>query len=109
MERIPKLRAQKVDPGEDNSPGLLLGLEREIFGLELLEYIICKHFSHLEQNIILTNLNHRFRSAFTCQTQLVTTLQALREVCLWETHGYFQLFHVPCVAAWALPCLALAG
>ena len=42
---------------------------------KLLEYLICKHLlNHHEQNKILTNLNHGFRSGFSCETQLIITL-----------------------------------
>ena len=42
---------------------------------KLLEHIICKHLlNHLERNNILTNLNHGFRSGFSCETQLLVTL-----------------------------------
>ena len=42
---------------------------------KLLEHIICKHLpNRLEQNKILTNLNHGFRSGFSCETQLIITL-----------------------------------
>ncbi|KAK7103646.1 hypothetical protein V1264_018511 [Littorina saxatilis] len=45
---------------------------------KLLEHIICKHLlKHLEKNKILTNLNHGFRSGYSCETQLVVTLQDL--------------------------------
>ena len=42
---------------------------------KLLEHIICKHIlKHLETNKILTSLNHGFRSGYSCETQLLTTL-----------------------------------
>ena len=42
---------------------------------KILEHIICRHLlNHLEQNHILTNLNHGFRTGYSCETQLVTTL-----------------------------------
>ena len=45
---------------------------------KLLEYIICKHLlTHLENNNILTNLNHGFRSGYSCETQLLVTLNDL--------------------------------
>ena len=45
---------------------------------KLLEHIICKHLlTHLENNDILTNLNHGFRSGFSCDTQLLVTLNDL--------------------------------
>ena len=41
---------------------------------KILEHIICRHLlNHLEKNNILTKLNHRFRSGFSCETQLLTT------------------------------------
>ena len=45
---------------------------------KLLEHIICKHMlNHLEKNKILTNLNHGFRSGYSCETQLLVTLDEL--------------------------------
>ena len=45
---------------------------------KLLEHIICKHMlNHLEKNKILTNLNHGFRSGYSCETQLLVTLVEL--------------------------------
>ena len=45
---------------------------------KLLEHIICKHIlDHLEKNKILTSLNHGFRSGYSCETQLVTTIHDL--------------------------------
>ena len=45
---------------------------------KLLEHIICKHLlNHLEKNKILTNLNHGFRSGYSCETQLLITLEDL--------------------------------
>ena len=42
---------------------------------KLLEHIICKHvINHLETNSILTNLNHGFRSGYSCESQLITTV-----------------------------------
>ena len=32
---------------------------------------------HLKTNKILTNLNHGFRSGYSCETQLITTLNDL--------------------------------
>ncbi|XP_071178013.1 uncharacterized protein [Mytilus edulis] len=35
----------------------------------------CRHIlKHLEKNKILTNLNHGFRSGYSCETQLITTI-----------------------------------
>ena len=45
---------------------------------KLLEHIICKHIlDHLEKNKNLTSLNHGFRSGYSCETQLVTTIHNL--------------------------------
>ena len=42
---------------------------------KLLEHTNCKHLlNHLEKNDILTKLNHGFRSGFSCETQLLVTL-----------------------------------
>ena len=42
---------------------------------KILEHIICRHMlKHLEKNKILTNLNHGFRSGYSCETQLLTTI-----------------------------------
>ena len=43
---------------------------------KLLEHIICKHLmNHLERNNILTNLNHGFRSGYSCKSQLIVMLE----------------------------------
>ena len=45
---------------------------------KLLEHIICKHLlDHLDRNHILTNLNHGFRKGFSCETQLIVTMDDL--------------------------------
>ena len=42
---------------------------------KILEHTICRHiFSHRKTHTILTNLNHSFRSGYSCETQLVTTV-----------------------------------
>jgi hypothetical protein len=42
---------------------------------KILEHIICRHLlKHLEKNKILTNLNHGFRTGYSCETQLITTI-----------------------------------
>jgi hypothetical protein len=39
---------------------------------------ICKHMlKHLENHKIMTNLNHRFRSGYSCTTQLLVTTEDL--------------------------------
>ena len=45
---------------------------------KLLEHVICYHLlNRLEKNNILTNLNHGFRSGYSCETQLLATLSEL--------------------------------
>ena len=47
---------------------------------KLLEHIICKHIlDHLDRNNILTDLNHGFRKGFSCETQLLVTMDDLLE------------------------------
>ena len=42
---------------------------------KILGHVICRHLlSHLENNKILTNLNHGFRSGYSCETQLLITV-----------------------------------
>ena len=43
---------------------------------KLLEHLICKHLmNHLERNNILTKLNHGFRSGYSCESQLIVTME----------------------------------
>ena len=45
---------------------------------KLLEHIVCHHMlDHLDRNSVLTNRNHGFRAGFSCDTQLVTTVDDL--------------------------------
>ena len=45
---------------------------------KILEHLICKHIlDHLARNKILTSLNRGFRSGYSCETQLVTTVHDL--------------------------------
>ena len=45
---------------------------------KILEHIIAKHYrDHLERHGILNSINHGFRSKFSCETQLLLTLQDL--------------------------------
>ena len=45
---------------------------------KLLEHIICRHLmKHLEDNNILTDLNHGFRSGYSCESQLLVTMEDL--------------------------------
>ncbi|KAK3089266.1 hypothetical protein FSP39_002210 [Pinctada imbricata] len=42
---------------------------------KILEHIICRNImKYLETNKILTNLNHGFRTGYSCETQLITTV-----------------------------------
>ena len=42
---------------------------------KLLEHIVCRHLlGHLESNEILTKLNHGFRTGYSCDTQLLVTV-----------------------------------
>ena len=42
---------------------------------KLLKYIICKHMlNHFEKYNILTSLNHGFWSGYSCETQLLITI-----------------------------------
>ena len=45
---------------------------------KLLEHIICRHMlNHFEKYNILTSLNHGFRSGYSCETQLLVTIDDL--------------------------------
>ena len=45
---------------------------------KLLEHIICRHMlRHLEKSKVLTTLNHGFRSGYSCETQLLITINDL--------------------------------
>ncbi len=45
---------------------------------KILEHIICKQLrNHLESNNILTDLNHGFRSGYSCESQLLVTTHDL--------------------------------
>jgi hypothetical protein len=47
---------------------------------KLLEHILCHHIlAHLESNKTLTSLQHGFRSGYSCETQLLTTIHDLLE------------------------------
>jgi hypothetical protein len=42
---------------------------------KILEHMICRHLlKHLVKNKILTNVNHGFRSGYSCESQLITTI-----------------------------------
>ena len=42
---------------------------------KLLEHIICRHIlKHLQKHKVLTSLNHGFRSGYSCETQLLITI-----------------------------------
>ena len=45
---------------------------------KVLEHVICKNLmNHFDKHSLLTNLNHGFRSGYSCETQLLTTAQDL--------------------------------
>ena len=45
---------------------------------KILEHIICRHLmKHLENNNLLTSLNHGFRSGYSCESQLIVTMEDL--------------------------------
>ena len=45
---------------------------------KLLEHIICKHMlNHFDKHNILTSLNHGFRSGYSCEIQLLITMDDL--------------------------------
>ena len=49
---------------------------------KLLEHIVCSNMlQHLTNNKVLTDLNHGFRSGFSCETQLAVTLDELTKNC----------------------------
>ena len=47
---------------------------------KLLEHIICKNIlTHFDKHSILTSLNHGFRSGYSCETQLLITIDDLMQ------------------------------
>ena len=61
--------------GDRHSPENYRPISLTSVSCKLLEHIICKHvMNHLESNEILTNLNHGFRSGYSCESQLITTV-----------------------------------
>jgi hypothetical protein len=45
---------------------------------KILEHIICKHLlNHLDHHNVITSLIHGFRSGYSCETQLLVTMQTL--------------------------------
>ena len=45
---------------------------------KVLEHIVCHHLhAHFDKNKILTDVNHGFRSGFSCETQLTVTVDDL--------------------------------
>ena len=42
---------------------------------KLLEHIVCRHLlNHFDKYSILSSLNHGFRSGYSCETQLLVTI-----------------------------------
>ena len=57
--------------GDPHTPSHYLPISLTSVCCKLLEHIVCRQImSHLEQQKILTNLNHGFRSGFSTETQL---------------------------------------
>ena len=47
---------------------------------KILEHIICRHLLvHFDRNKILSSLNHGFRSGYSCETQLLVTIEDLMQ------------------------------
>ena len=45
---------------------------------KILEHIVCHHLhTHFDKNNVLTDVNHGFRSGFSCETQLTITVDEL--------------------------------
>jgi len=64
--------------GDKHSPENYRPISLTSVTCKILEHIICRHIlSHFEQHKILTNLNHGFRSGFSCETQLAVTTHDL--------------------------------
>ena len=69
-EHLEYLQKRRQTPTRNYRPVSLTSVTCKI-----LEHIICRHLlKHLEKNKILTNLNHGFRSGYSCETQLITTI-----------------------------------
>lgn len=64
--------------GDRHNPANYRPISLTSIPCKLLEHIVCRHiFTHLDSHNILTNLNHGFRSGFSCETQLLTTTHDL--------------------------------
>ena len=64
--------------GDKHSPENYRPVSLTSVTCKLLEHIICKHLiTHLEKYNILTSLNHGFRSGYSCETQLLLTIDDL--------------------------------
>jgi hypothetical protein len=61
--------------GDKHLPGNYRPVSLTSVTCKILEHIICRHLlKHLKKKKILTNLNHGFRSGYSCETQLITTI-----------------------------------
>ena len=61
--------------GDKHQPGNYRPISLTSVTCKLLEHIVCRHLRcHLENNNILSKLNHSFRSGHSCETQLLTTM-----------------------------------
>ena len=64
--------------GDKHSPENYRPVSLTSVPCKLLEHIICSHMmKHLEKHKILTTLNHGFRSGYSCETQLLVTVNDL--------------------------------
>jgi hypothetical protein len=72
---------------------------------KLLAHIICKHIlTHLEKYNILTSLNHGFRSGYSCDTQLIVTLNDLLQS--YDQNNAFEKSSIttPVCLFWSYDC-----
>jgi hypothetical protein len=62
---------------------------------KLLEHIICRHLmKHLETNKILTNLNHGFRSGYSCESEETTVDEGVTQRTVLEPLMFRILCHI---------------
>ena len=66
--------------GDKHQPGNYRPISLTSVTRKLLEHIECNHLHcHLENNNILSRLNHGFQSGHSCETQLLTTVDDILE------------------------------
>ena len=72
------MRQFGLSQGDRHATGNYRPISLTSVSCKLLEHIICRHLlNRFEENSILTNLNHGFRSGYSCETQLLTTANDL--------------------------------